>query len=142
MRDRLAPASAGTLALALSCFACVAPAKQGPATAPATPPASAAAAGPSRAPATVSAASDWDAPPTNGSPGVDAPKLSGNDLIKNVSFDGGKYIPWMNSFSASGAGRSFLKDGQFCTEVTNKGINPWDAQVRHREMTIVKGHTY
>jgi endoglucanase len=141
MRDRLVPASAATLALAVTSFACVAPAKQGPAAAPAAPPPAAAAGTPGAATTAVNAA-DWNAPPTNGSPGLDVPKLSGNDLIKNVSFDGGKYIPWMNSFSATGAGRSFLKDGQFCTEVTNKGINPWDAQVRHREMTIVKGHTY
>ena len=27
-------------------------------------------------------------------------------------------------------------------EVTNKGANTWDAQLRHREMVIQKGHTY
>src|SRR5262245_52457221 len=106
------------------------------------PPATTAAAGTPPPPAVVSAASDWSAPPTNGSPGIDVPKLTGNDLIKNVSFDGGKYIPWMNSFSVPGRGRSFIKEGQFCTEVDNKGVNPWDAQMRHREMVIEKGHIY
>jgi endoglucanase len=119
---------------ALLLAACVAP--------PPAPATTAAAAGPPPAPAVVSAASDWDAPPSNGSPGMDVPKLSGNDLIKNVSFEGGKYIPWTNSFTAPGTGRSFIKSGQFCTEVRNKGHNPWDAQTRHREMTIQKGHTY
>jgi endoglucanase len=104
-----------------------------PAPTPAAPPANAGAA---------AAAADWNAAPTEGSPGVDAPKLSGHELLKNTTFEGGKYIPWMNSFSAPANGRSFVKDGQFCTEVTNKGANPWDAQIRHREMIIEKGHTY
>ena len=120
------------LAVCLSATGCAAK--------PAPPPATAAV--PAAAPAPPATAADWNAPPTNGSPGVDVPKLSGHDLIKNVSFEGGKYIPWMNSFSAPASGRSFVKDGQFCTEVTSKGVNPWDAQVRHREMTIVKGRTY
>jgi endoglucanase len=89
------------------------------------------------------ALADWNAAPTNGSPGVDAPKLSGNNLIVNASFSDGKSLPWMNSFSAPGAGQSYVaKDGELCLEVTNKGTNNWDAQVRHRAMVIQKGHTY
>ena len=86
--------------------------------------------------------SDWNAAPTDGSPGVNVPKLSGNDLLRNNSFDGGKYIPWNTSFSAPGNGAASVKDGQLCVVVTNKGVNAWDAQVRHREMVIQKGHTY
>ena len=37
---------------------------------------------------------------------------------------------------------AFVKDGQFCIAVTNKGKDPWDAQMRHREMMIQKGHVY
>ena len=45
--------------------------------------------------------------------------------------------------SRAGDGRSFVaKDGALCLEVNNKGANAWDAQVRHREMVIQKGHTY
>src|SRR4051794_89902 len=125
------------LALALLGVAgCGAPAAQAPGATTLAP------AGAQAAPAVVSAASDWNAPPTNGSPGMDVPKLSGHDLIKNVSFDGGKYIPWTTSFTVPGDGRSFIKDGQFCTVVTNKGKDPWDAQARHREMVIEKGHPY
>jgi endoglucanase len=94
------------------------------------------------APTVVSAAVDWNAAPTNGSPGIDVPRLSGHDLIKNVDFATGKYIPWTTSFTVPGNGRAFVKDAQFCVEVTNKGANPWDAQARHREMIIQKGHTY
>jgi endoglucanase len=116
--------------------ACVAPgtpAPEGPGgAAPAAPP----------APAVVSDAADWNAPPANGSPGLDVPKLSGHDLVKNTDFASGKYVPWTTSFTAPGNGRAFVKDAQFCVEVTNKGVNPWDAQARHREMIIQKGHTY
>jgi endoglucanase len=108
---------------------------------PASPGSGAAATAPA-APAVLSAADDWSAAPSNGSPGMDVPKLSGRDLIKNVDFTSDKYVPWTTSFTAPGNGRAFVKDGQFCVEVTNKGRNPWDAQARHREMVIEKGHTY
>jgi endoglucanase len=92
--------------------------------------------------AVVSTASDWNAQPTNGSPGVDVPKLSGHELLGNTDFNSGKYIPWTTSFTAPGAGSGFVKDGQFCVLVTNKGSDPWDAQMRHRDMVIQKGHVY
>jgi len=65
-----------------------------PAAPPAAQPAPAAASAPA-APAAPAAppVSDWKAAPTNGSPGVNVPKLSGNDLLKNNSFEGGKYLP-------------------------------------------------
>ena len=86
-------------------------------------------------------APDWKAPPTNGSPGVDVPKLSGHELLGNSTFDG-KSIPWMTVFSPPATGATALKDGQLCLTVTNKGVNPWDVQARHREMIIEKGHSY
>jgi endoglucanase len=119
-----------------------------PTPAPAPPPVTAAAVpatpapAPTPAPAAAPVVSDWRAAPTNGSPGVNVPKLSGNDLLKNNSFDGGKYVPWGTSFSSPAAGTAAVKDGQLCVDVTNKGVNGWDAQVRHREMVIQKGHTY
>jgi endoglucanase len=135
-----------TLALAASLPAaglagCASPAA--PAAATAAAPVAAATPAPA-APATPPSGSpaDWTAPPTNGSPGIDAPKLSGNDLLNNSTFEGGKYIPWMTSFGAPGSGNASVKDGQFCVNVVNKGVNPWDAQARHREMVIQKGHTY
>ena len=74
---------------------------------------------------------------------MDLPKLSGNNLIANATFSDGKALPWTNSFSAPASGRSFVaKDGELCVEVTNKGANNWDVQLRHREMVIQKGHSY
>jgi endoglucanase len=107
---------------------------------PAAPP-TAPAGGPASNPP-IGSAADWNAPPTNGSPGVDAPKLSGHELLNNTTFDGGKYIPWTTSFTTPATGTGVLKDGQFCINVVAKGVNPWDAQTRHREMIIQKGHTY
>jgi endoglucanase len=84
-----------------------------------SPPASAPSAAPAAAPTVPAPAAPVDAPP-----------------------EGGKYIPWTTSFTSPGAGSGAVKDGQFCILVTNKGKDPWDAQMRHREMIIQKGHTY
>jgi endoglucanase len=120
--------------------ACSAPAATAP-PAPVTPAAPVVAPPPASV-APAAPVSDWTAAPTNGSPGVNVPKLSGNDLLKNNSFDGGKFIPWNTSFSAPANGAASVKDGQLCVVVDNKGVNGWDVQARHREMVIQKGHTY
>jgi len=125
------------LAVALGAAGCVAPAAP-----PEGPGAVAGGAAAPAAPTVVSTAPDWATAPTNGSPGVDVPKLSGHDLIANVDFASGKYVPWTTSFTAPGNGRAFVGGGELCVEVTNKGKDPWDAQARHREMVIEKGHTY
>jgi endoglucanase len=135
-----------SFALACGLAACASsPPPAAPGAAATTPTAPAAAPPPAAVPpgaAVVSTASDWNAQPTNGSPGVDVPKLSGHELLGNTTFDGGKYIPWTTSFTVPGAGNGFVKDGKFCVLVTNKGNDPWDAQMRHREMVIQKGHVY
>jgi endoglucanase len=135
--------------LGLVAVGCAAPATTAGATAgPAATPAGAApmagepAVAMPAAPVVAATAADWNAAPTNGSPGVDAPKLSGNELLGNTSFDGGKYVPWTTSFTVPGNGSALIKDGQFCINVSNKGVQPWDVQARHREMVIQKGHIY
>ena len=76
----------------------------------------------------------------------DAPRAAGekdpNNLLANATFDGSISVPWTSSFTAPGGGRASVKDGEYCLLVTNEGKNPWDAQVRHREMTIRKDHSY
>ena len=67
---------------------------------------------------------------------------SAHNLIKNATFEGGKSLPWMASFSKPGEGETLTAGGAYCLAITNAGANAWDAQVRHREMTIEKGHTY
>ncbi len=71
-----------------------------------------------------------------------APPPAGNNLLKESTFEQGKSVPWMTSFTAPAAGSSEVTDGAYCVTVTEKGQNPWDAQFRHREMVIQKDHQY
>jgi endoglucanase len=66
----------------------------------------------------------------------------GGNLIANATFDGGRSLPWTSSFSTPAEGKSSVVDGELCVDVKDAGPHRWDAQVRHREMTIQKGHTY
>lgn len=70
------------------------------------------------------------------------PLPAGGNLIKTVTFDGTSFLPWTTSFSQPGEGDAFLEDGWFCIKIRNPGVNKWDAQMRHREMTIHKSHKY
>jgi endoglucanase len=82
------------------------------------------------------------APVPSGTSAVAAALPAGNNLLKNSSFAEGSSLPWMTSFSAPAAGNAEVANGALCVNVTSKGSNPWDAQVRHREMVIQKGHHY
>ncbi|MES1205140.1 MAG: glycoside hydrolase family 9 protein [Pseudomonadota bacterium] len=104
---------------------------------------------PPQAPAAQSAgspaaaqSSGWNDPPTNGSPGVNPPAVSGHNLIIKESFKDGKSLPWTTSFSQPGDGEASVQNGELCMKITNLGVNRWDAQLRHRDMVIEKGHTY
>jgi len=65
-----------------------------------------------------------------------------NNLLGNSTFPGKTYLPWTTSFTSPGIGTGKVVDGAFCLEVENKGVNNWDAQFRHREMVIQRGHRY
>jgi endoglucanase len=67
---------------------------------------------------------------------------SEHNVIENAGFDGGKSLPWTSSFSEPGAGKVSVDSGELCTEITAKGKNNWDVQVRQRGMVIRKGHHY
>jgi endoglucanase len=59
-----------------------------------------------------------------------------------MDFESGSMLPWLTSFSPPAEGEGFVKKGALCVSVKNGGSNRWDAQVRHREMVIQKGHKY
>lgn len=83
--------------------------------------------------------------PQPGSGGGHAPQVApqgGNNLLKNSTFEDGTSLPWTTSFSAPAEGKASVQKGTFCLDIKNNGTNAWDAQVRHREMVIRKGHTY
>jgi endoglucanase len=82
---------------------------------------------------------------TSGGPSagaVDPGGGGGNNLLKNASFSDGTSLPWTVAFSSPGEGKAAVEDGALCLHVDNKGANAWDAQVRHREIVIKKGHKY
>jgi endoglucanase len=79
-------------------------------------------------------------PAANGSP----PGVAefAHNLLGQSSFDEGVSLPWMLSFTPPAKGYAAVEKGAYCLHIDNKGANKWDAQMRHREMTIEKGHTY
>lgn len=95
-------------------------------------------------PATPTAAAPPDSPPSVAAALLKPLKVepSSHNLIKRSSFADGKSLPWTMSFSAPATGDTVVDSGVYCLKVTDKGKNNWDAQIRHREMTIQKGHKY
>jgi len=84
---------------------------------------------------------------TGSVPAADSPAgaeiaAKGNNLIKKATFEDGTSLPWTTSFSAPADGKAAVEKGAFCLHVDKKGTNSWDAQVRHREMLLKKGHRY
>jgi endoglucanase len=59
-----------------------------------------------------------------------------------MDFSSGSMLPWLTSFSPPADGEGMVKDGALCVNVKVPGTNRWDAQVRHREMVLQKGHEY
>ncbi|MCL6479850.1 MAG: glycoside hydrolase family 9 protein [Peptococcaceae bacterium] len=66
---------------------------------------------------------------------------SGN-LLKNSYFDGKASLPWHISQSDEKNAYTRVENGEYIIHIENGGVNRWDVQVRHREFTIEKGHTY
>jgi endoglucanase len=67
---------------------------------------------------------------------------SAHNLLRNGTFDGGLSLPWSASFSAPAEGDSNVVDGALCLDVRKPGKNRWDAQLRHRQLVIQRGHHY
>jgi endoglucanase len=65
-----------------------------------------------------------------------------HNLLANSTFEGGKSVPWTSSFTAPSKGDVSVQDGALCLRIDDKGENNWDAQLRHREMVIMRGRSY
>ena len=74
--------------------------------------------------------------------GPDTTAAAGGNLLKASTFDDGVSVPWTTSFTTPADGAADVESGALCVKVTNKGKDNWDAQFRHREMVIQRGHTY
>lgn len=75
-------------------------------------------------------------------PAVPEGPPQGGNLIKNATFDGGKSVPWTSSFTPPARGAALVQEGALCLRIDEAGANPWDAQLRHREMVAREGHSY
>lgn len=73
---------------------------------------------------------------------AEGPGDPAHNLLKQMSFDEGSMLPWLSSFGNGAEGNAQVKEGALCVDVTKKGTERWDAQIRHREMTIQNGHEY
>src|SRR5262245_39345744 len=71
-----------------------------------------------------------------------APSGATHNLLANATFDGGISLPWSTVFSVPASGDSSVQNDAFCVRVTDAGKNRWDAQFRHRDMVIQRGHHY
>src|SRR5262249_13186591 len=67
----------------------------------------------------------------------------GHNLVYNGDFSkGGRSLPWNGELSKPAQGRTFVDKGELCLEVKDRGVNRWDAQLRHQHLKLLKGHTY
>jgi endoglucanase len=65
-----------------------------------------------------------------------------HNLLGNSTFAGGKSVPWSSSFTAPGSGDFAVENEALCLKIEDKGVNNWDAQLRHRDMVIERGRQY
>jgi len=93
-------------------------------------------AAPTSAPTTASTPSPAAASP------APSTAVSGGELLGRSTFKGDQTLPWMPLFLEPAKGDTLVKDGGYCARIDQPGKNAWDVQLRHREMTIEKGHTY
>ena len=75
-------------------------------------------------------------------PAVEAPEARGSPQA--VALRRRPLAPLDAALHRAGARRRRRRhrQGAMCLHVASAGKNPWDVQLRHREMTIQKGHTY
>ena len=68
--------------------------------------------------------------------------LVGHNLVYNGDFArGARSLPWNGELSKPAEGRSFVANGELCMEIKNRGLNRWDAQLRHQHIKLLNGHT-
>ena len=67
---------------------------------------------------------------------------SSHNLLASSTFDDGVSLPWSTSFTAPANGEAAVVDGALCVTLSDVGKQRWDAQLRHREMVVQRGHSY
>src|SRR5262245_25811836 len=81
--------------------------------------------------------------PAGAAAGPPPPALVGHNLVYNGDFaKGARSLPWNGELSKPAQGRTFVDKGELCLEIKDRGLNRWDAQLRHQHIKLEKGHTY
>ncbi len=76
-----------------------------------------------------------------GQPASAADPIPGN-LVSNGDFSSGAAWPWTTSETWPAKITGQVVNGEYCVTVTSLKDNIWDAQMRHRRLTIQPGHHY
>jgi endoglucanase len=66
----------------------------------------------------------------------------GGNILLNANFASGEAFPWLPSFTPPARGQAAVSEGHLCADVESAGLHEWDAQLRQRNLTIKRGHTY
>lgn len=75
--------------------------------------------------------------------GAPAPSIEGDhNVIRNSGFEEGSAAPWAYSTSGNALGKATIEDGAYCMDLKASGDTAWDAQVRHRQLQLRKGHKF
>jgi endoglucanase len=67
---------------------------------------------------------------------------AGGNLLGRSTFKDRRSLPWMPLFLEPATGEAGVMNGAYCVRIDHFGKNAWDVQLRHREMTVQKKHTY
>ncbi len=67
---------------------------------------------------------------------------SAAELLQRTDFGSGISMPWIVSESEEAITYSEVVNGELMVHIDQNGMNRWDIQLRHREISIVAGHTY
>ncbi len=73
---------------------------------------------------------------------VSPPVSHGGNILLNADFASGEAFPWLPSFTLPARGQVGVSEGRLCADVANAGVHEWDAQLRQRNLTIKRKHTY
>ncbi len=67
---------------------------------------------------------------------------SAGELLQTTDFRSGVSLPWHLGEAAEDHAYTYVEDGKYVVHIDKKGLNKWDVQVRHREISIVQGRKY
>lgn len=64
------------------------------------------------------------------------------EMLQTTDFTRGVVAPWKISESNEINSWSDIKNGELVVHIDQNGQYRWDVQLRHREISIIKGHEY